>query len=580
MSMKKYALIISALTLVFACNKTPKSEDSGKAGETKSEELEIDTSGELAGSYPEGMNVTAFPQAVDPSPGVAATGTVAVTTALQLVELCPPPPQQQPDGCTPPDAQPDAQSDTQPVITDKLPAADGGTDGEFNGFTQHPKVRLADNQKRLNGEASDCFSGDIIRAIQSQGGMGDACFGFDYGIIFGAALGNVDAGKINPALSDSADQSLSGLKTALSSIVGIVPDTTPEACMVKIGRQMVETATGRLEGSLRLFEGMLCQAKKKKIANGLPAVGKALDLTSAFSDYKRATVTDAKVRRLADKDGRPVYRSRIKLSPKIGKPIVITLVHSPGVDGNTEYDGVLWFETERWTSSFAVVTNISYSKSGTTIVDQRLKMEVRTAEFNKAKVTGDYISKDGRIDFNVGADANGSFGPGMANEYIEGVKYFAFDINPSSYAGNISFWNNPGGNYEEAARGFIFESSQNTDGTLSGCAYAGAYREGSIRKAVKEGLTLEPTGCYTPFLRTGACGANSPNPNDNVGPETWKQCFKQGTDGLYVIDTDKMDSINKIESVKQGFEILGTKPTYPVLDVKVVGSVGEIRDQE
>ncbi len=556
---------------------------SGKSG-TETPAASVGTLGftsELSASFPEGLTVTAFPQAVDPTPGVAAIGTIGVS-ALALIEVCPPPPQPLTPGCTAPlGGKVDGQvvGPVGPLNPDG-PMGTGGAgtlpNADVSSTNQHVKDKLKNAGERLNGNADECFDAGAISSLDRQHNVADGCFGFDYGIVSGTALGDVDPGRLNPTLSNVTDQSLAGVRSAILKVEGRVADAGNEACMVKTGRQMVAQASARVESVLKIFEGMLCQAKKSKIATALPEAGAALDLKAAFAKFTAATFSEASITRLADREGRAVYRSRLAFTRQGMnriEPMTVTLVHSPGAEGNTAYDGVLWTEGERIDdqngATYAVLTNISYERTGKELADQRLRMEIRNGEFNTSKVKAELIGKDGKIDLNAGAGADGSFGPGEANDYLEGARYFAFDVNPSTYAGKISFWTNPGGNYNEPARGFLFESAQNADGTLTGCAYAGAYREGSIRKAVREGKSLEPTGCFTPQLSYGACGSNG----DNQGSQIWKQCFKQQGDGYYVVDTSNVASAD-------GFDVIDLKtekPALPIADAIDTG-VGTVAD--
>jgi hypothetical protein len=196
-------------------------------------------------------------------------------------------------------------------------------------------------------------------------------------------------------------------------------------------------------------------------------------------------------------------------------------------------------------------SSVIYAKSGSTVADQKLKIEIRDTSFNKTKIPGPYFNSEGRIDLNLGADVDGNFGPGEQNQYMKGVRYFAFDINPSSYAGNIAFWSNPGGNYNEQARGFVYETTQNSDGTLSGCSFAGA-DVGSIRAATAKNTTLTPTGCYTPQISNGVCG----EPNNNIGPQVFKQCFRQNTEGLYQVDPAKTTGADGIDILVFGTDTI------------------------
>src|SRR5690606_29775925 len=126
------------------------------------------------------------------------------------------------------------------------------------------------------------------------------------------------------------------------------------------------------------------------------------------------------------------------------------------------------------------------------------------------------------------------------NQYLSGMNYFVASINPSTYAGQITAWNNPGGGYGEAARGFVFSTTAQADGTVKGCAWTGAMRTSSIRKAVKLGNAMKPDGCFTPQMSSGACvdpATSGSGTGGAVGPQVWKQCFAQNTTGIYEIDS-------------------------------------------
>ena len=72
----------------------------------------------------------------------------------------------------------------------------------------------------------------------------------------------------------------------------------------------------------------------------------------------------------------------------------------------------------------------------------------------------------------------------------------------------------------------------------------------SIRESTLEGTDLQPEGCMTPFIRDGICGAAGAS----EGPQIWKQCYTQKSDGGYRIDTDKTPN-------GAGFEVLQGRPS-------------------
>ncbi|MEZ4743493.1 MAG: hypothetical protein R3B45_13790 [Bdellovibrionota bacterium] len=532
---KKPSLIIALISLLSLGQACKKDSSDDSDDPSKDTEIPVDTGklalsgNQLAAAYPEGLMVTALPQSVDATPGEAGAGTISVAAGLTgRYSLS---------------------------GNNRLNLQGGEAD-----FKTHPKEALLEQQERLKGEG-ECFSTGSLMNLSFENKIKDICFGFDYGIIAGTEKGTLDIGRVNPAI-ESSDKTLSGVLSALMSADGFSASQTSEACMVVKGRENVSDASAKLNAALELFQGMLCQAKKDGLAEELPEIGKSIDLLSVFTavnDDPMADVTAASMSRLEASSGELVYQTEITLkfaqANQSSGEYKFTLKHAPSAEGNDAYHGVLQIESDRINDqnqeTYAVLTSMVYEKSGTTAEDQKLKFEVRNASFNSDRLDPTtFWQEDGRVEFNPGADANGDFGPGQANDYAGGLGYFAFDVNPSNYAGEISFWVNPGGSYGERARGFIFKTSQNeTDGTLSGCAWAGAM-ESSIRSADRGENEFVPTGCYTPQISDGVCGTQS----DNTGPNVWKQCFVQNAQGQYDLDADNIDDD------QAGYDVLSGPP--------------------
>jgi hypothetical protein len=430
----------------------------------------------------------------------------------------------------------------------------------------------------IDGIAESCFSDDVVRALTFSNKMGDACYGFDYGIIAGTQIGSADLGQLNnhiakDVIQNDNDQTLAKVAAHMKTLPGLVAPSNPAPCMVAKGREVVEAASARVEGALGVVEGMLCQAKKDKIAEALPAVGETLDLASVFKQQNHFTVSAASVERKDDVDGRAVYHSKIDMvvtGGPAGGNLSLNIVHSPSTTGNENYDGVMWIKEDGTLSNQKPSWNllsIAYGKAGTTPEDTRTKFEIRKASYAQT-ITEALVSSDGRLNMNPGADANGDFGPGQANDYMGAIEYWNFDVNPYTYQGNIAYWVNPGGSFGEKARGFVYNTKQNEDGTLVGCAHTGAYST-SIRQATRDGSAINPEGCYTPQLRHSIC--DSGNPNDNQGPQIMKQCYVQATDGTFSIDTSKTTGAGGGD----GFDILANKPTdLPEFNPDQVGPKG------
>ena len=304
----------------------------------------------------------------------------------------------------------------------------------------------------------------------------------------------------------------------------------------------------KVEAALNLFQGMLCQAKKDDLTFGESG---SLDMTQTLTTFKtrdNVEISAATVE-VVDKpaEGEPTYKSNVKFTSNIGTEFEVTLVHSPADADNINYKGVLYFKNSRSSPGGGGKeeegTSILYEKSGDSFENSKIKYEVRNMRLND--LSKEIFDENGLINFT-------GFGQNDTNSTLENMTYFAFDVNPSSYAGKLSFWKNPGGSYNEAARGFTFESSQNSDGTLKGCAYAGANQGVSIRKSLTDKTPLKVTGCFTPFMENNACGGTT----SNTGPNAWKQCFKQLSDGKYEIDT-------AVTTESEGYTVLTINPEAP-----------------
>ena len=543
--MKRSFLVIIAsalallLLLPFSCSKKENSETSNEPskGDEGDDELENKQAGTIAISttdlstiYPIGLTVTALPQAIDPSPGQPGVGTVLIsTTALNLQNNPNPPPQD-------------------------------------DSFAKHPKDILVSVQEKLDGKVDTCIDPQIFTKLVGNIQPEEICFGSDYGIIAGIAKGRLDGGQINPAVANIAEGSRTSA-TVLSALEGhgqFQKATKDEVCMVVKGREFAGKASRRINVAMDLFSGMICTAKKANAK--LPAVSESLDITDQMSGIEsgpNATkVSAATISRKKDQDGRAVYLSEItfKLSQTNNSSgsYKVRLIHSPSADGNSAYNGVLQMLSDQTEGSVTrdALVSLSYVKSGNDLNAQRIRFEVREGNFvrgtsNSSTDPLSYFGSDGRLDLNA-VDPDGA--AQNANDYLSGMNYMIVDVNPSTFAGSLSVWNNPGGSYNEAARGFIFETSANADGTLSGCAWAGAYRDTSIRKAIKTNLAMKPSGCFTPQIRGAECN-NPTNSNDNQGPQVWKQCFGQSSGGEYGPD------LSNITDKTNGYDVLSAAPS-------------------
>jgi hypothetical protein len=214
----------------------------------------------------------------------------------------------------------------------------------------------------------------------------------------------------------------------------------------------------------------------------------------------------------------------------------VHLVHSP--TSETADKGTLWFKSKpvagaddiNNTANKFDLMSINYSRS-TKHSQQRVQFEVRQAMIEKSY---DLFTDGGLVNY-------GSVPDDAENDLIHAIKYVAFDINPETSEGDLSYWMNPGGRIEESARGFLFNVSDN-EGRLEGCGVSGATNSVSIRKAVTdpgEDDILAPTRYWHPREDQNIHPDKDSRYSANEGSSITKQCFKQNDEGIYEIDTSK-----------------------------------------
>lgn len=403
--------------------------------------------------------------------------------------------------------------------------------------------KVEDAEKILTGEADECLNTKLFQRIKEAGDI--TCYEFDSDMM-PIQYPESKGGKLN-GTSDGTDED------------------SGEACMVAFARSQIQDSITKVDKATALVQAMLCQAKKDGAATDLPAVGKTLDLADTLENAAgKLKVSRARIKRLDDVDGRPVYKSEVTVTDFTDQKIDLDLIHSPAKDGsNDEYNGVLSIkfsggDYESIDNDKVRVMSVVYARSEND-GKVRMKYEVRNAAL---KETLTPFTGDGIVNFNAGADFDaakgtsgyGNYGSDQPNDFIAQMKYIVFDVDPDTNEGNMSYWVNPGGQYYENARGFLF-NIDSKDGDLTGCGVSGAAGKGgvselgkgvSIRRSLKEGkddeaLTLEPRGYLHPFYNDNLLSVSeqdSRQPGQN-GSTISKQCFKRNSSGKYVIDTSK-----------------------------------------
>jgi len=288
------------------------------------------------------------------------------------------------------------------------------------------------------------------------------------------------------------------------------------------------------------------------------------------------TVTEATMA----KDSEGVYRVNISLSMKKpdGKTVTqsYSLNHVPDDTDNTTYHGVISIVRDEPMPGQSAgapkrYMSLSYTRTADAGVN-RLQAELRTANFSST-IEENALNSDGTLNYNAASESQG-------NEVISGIMQVAFDLNTDDDTGSFEYWQNPGGNYNESARGMVFKLSKNeSTGRLSGCGMSGAARQLSIRKAIKDGNSIKPDSSMHPFFyakegnvaRPGASCTPSTGPGNctftensvqmaswtiptfslpanQTAAEDWaksqtsgfitRQCVTQSESGAYEIDTD------------------------------------------
>jgi hypothetical protein len=435
--------------------------------------------------------------------------------------------------------------------------------------------------KILKGEATSCVPEALkeVKVPESK----ETCYEFDQDMIYGS----LDGGMTFKGTKDGKDSS-------------------GEACLVSFARGKVKRVVGAVDRSLGMIQMMMCQAKKAGTATELAAAGDSVDLAEALKagDAKMVPTT-AKVTRLDDVvDGANIYKnfkSEVVVTRRDGVTMEITLFHVAKDTSNKEFYGVLQLAESLSAKEGAAegadsvtgkkrMMTISYGRDEDDAATPSIAYELRNGIFDSG-VAASAFGTDKLLDFNAGASFTGSSSLPAYGSYagftqnnlaVFGITYIAFAGNPDTNVGTFSYWQNPGSNYTENARGMVAELKL-TDGLLNGCAYSGAtgYSPStgfSIRQALKESKTLTPKGFYHPFF-----SSSTGNGTDTVGtyytktqgPSTakWyrpeattnglkfvsdqmanlitKQCYKQdATTKAYLIDTSIITSAKGYDFVE------------------------------
>jgi hypothetical protein len=498
----------------------------------------------------------------------------------------------------------------------RLMGADDAAEEQLAEDSKPLEEKKKEGEDLINGKGASCLS-PALKSVREVLDSEETCYQFDEDMLYSGSAPHVDD---SDRPSEAADLKWGGTVDGLSSLTG-------EACLVSFARSKISQVTSLVDVATGMVQTMMCQAKKADAAVALPALGGTLDLKAALSAAmgdKADKIDEARIIRLDDVDERPVYDTKIVMALPNGGTRTVRIIHSPN-DATGEYNGTLYNIVETpddaaedlpWANKDRAMS-IVYAR----VADGdefRLVYELRSLNVPKT-LTASVIGADGVVDYNVGADFSGELGEQGYGDFVDpdtgdafdhqdspsAMTFIAFNILESSSEGTLSYWQNPGPSYSEAARGMT-AYVEKADDTYKGCATSGAalgdspnpFEDSlSIRKAVKEGLTLKPEGFFHPFYNaregggpqactnladalTDATGTYYIKDCDFANPGTdydksyrkWyaplvadtaladtfataatgniisRQCYVL-QDGLYVIDTDTIDEANGYELV-------------------------------
>lgn len=497
------------------------------------------------------------------------------------------------------------------------PAADA--EDAAAGPKESPKTKKEAAEKILNGKGDDCLPEALKKAPPSE--SSEACYEFDQDMIYGYV---------------NADKKI-GTKDGLNK--------SGEACLVAFSRSKVDQVADMVDRSTGMIQAMFCQAKKADVAIALPEKGKSLDLlaslTKAFGS-KANSVSKASIKRLDDtEDGLELYESTVEMQTGDGKGRVVTLIHSPGADG--DYRGIMLTSVEPDANDpnqeAIQYASIRYSRV-TAEAKTTLNYELRSAHINKEYES--VFGEDGQLDLNIGADFTGSStSPNYGkfkkadgtyftdnNKAVSATTFISASVDADTGAGTVLYAQNPGGAYNESARGLVANLAvDEADGVMKGCATSGAalgtsanpFSDGmSIRRSMKEDASLAPRGFFHPFLNNSV-GGGGPNScsglisgvdtdgafnqktctlpyggqdpqvvkwftpaissilattfvNEQNGPIITRQCFKL-SDSKYVIDADLITS-------EAGYELVKTDDAASASKLIAPPNVGAVLDDK
>ncbi|MBI4126299.1 MAG: hypothetical protein HY465_02275 [Deltaproteobacteria bacterium] len=291
-----------------------------------------------------------------------------------------------------------------------------------------------------------------------------------------------------------------------------------EACAAAQMNALVKKVASKVDNMISIFGAMACAGKKAGI--DLPAVDAEVDLTSAMSSNVTVTgltISDAKIKRLADSGTNPVFLSTITITMAIPNGSTFTgqiiLKHIPTADDNSTYKGKLSVKMTKSDSAFgggcttqdigtAATAGVmggvvKYEKSSAT----SLVYEADYAEFCGADA--DPFDDDNNLN-RENADSTNPTGWGS------NYNYGLFSLNPVNGTGAVAYaWQ--AGSGDQRTRVLNVTTTVAADDSASGTAFYG------FGPGVDADATL---GSIDGFVCNWARGAINQNPRDAASLDT------------------------------------------------------------
>lgn len=303
-------------------------------------------------------------------------------------------------------------------------------------------------------------------------------------------------------------------------------EASGEACTAAKMNYEIGVVAEKVDMAINGLAMMMCVAAAQQ--QELPAVGATSDYTSAVTTALTgqdigATISTATLERLADLDGKAVYKSVMKATTTAGHVVTVNMKHVRLDDENKTYKGKMWMSvvpSSTTTSndpmaSKTMALSILYHKAS----DTSVKYSLRQGNFSKENST----------------DAKMFDSSYVANLPIsnDGYSWTLVDQNPTDGTGKVGYaW--VAGTKTENVRSFVANVTKDSAGTKSGTGYAGF---GDTMENVLKDTTLKT------FLDRMICNWAGPSNSHTGAKFVQKQVMAMNTSGIFAASSSKISFV-------------------------------------